>query len=380
MKRVALAGASYAFCLPDGGWGASSLDSHVGSSEGRVELPGENVLALVGTRHRGRLLMAGQGHDSGGCWLWDGAWKTLGPTFGVSPCAFGDGLLCWAVSGTAYRRLNLDTGEVTEHALAIGSQGLRYVDASNTPIPGDQTYRDGELFEWTRRGNVVCGQGHDGGAVINGRVLDPGDRRFIRFERAGDDLAVAMVDLPGRSAILIWLHTSEIAGLPLSAALPNPGPILPIPGIPPTEPTMEIPDQTHVVAAVRATYPTPLGAQHGACLIEIARAIGQGAGLLRKDSGTHIVLPDGTRVSQDIICFPDGDIYDCLGDAEGEARPTWSRANGGPLPSRYYRVSAEPEPSPEPSPEPEPTPPSGDVLVQILAELRKLSRHLGVRG
>lgn len=159
--------------------------------------------------------------------------------------------------------------------------------------------------------------------------------------------------------------------VPLSATPSQP------PTQPPTpEPPMpDIPNQTDVVTRVRAKYPTPLGAQHAQCLLEIAREIGQQAGLLRKDSGTNIVLPDGTRVAQDIICFPDGRIYDCLGDAEGEASPGWSEANGSPVdPARYYRVSTTPEPGPTPDP-----PPNGDTLSEVLYELRRLSYHLGVR-
>jgi hypothetical protein len=104
-----------------------------------------------------------------------------------------------------------------------------------------------------------------------------------------------------------------------------------------------------IVERVRVKYPTPLGASHGACLIEIAQTLGGGAGLLRKPSGFNIALPDGTKVASDIICYPNGRIFDCLGDGDGQAIPSWHEAEGSPVdPSRYYAVSGGPVPVPDP--------------------------------
>lgn len=171
------------------------------------------------------------------------------------------------------------------------------------------------------------------------------------------------------------------------APTPQPDPQQPEPE-PEPEPMPEIPNQSATVARVREKYPTPLGASHAACLLEIAREIGQGAGLLRKDTGTNILLPDGTRVAQDIIVFTNGDGYDCLGSGETLATPQWGGpVEGSPFPaSRYYKVSAaspapEPQPEPEPGPGPDPgqpePPPSGDTQALILAELRKMNAVLG---
>jgi len=102
-------------------------------------------------------------------------------------------------------------------------------------------------------------------------------------------------------------------------------------------------EPVEIVARVREKYPTPLGAEHGKCLLEIASALGNGAGLYKKDYGTFVVLPDGTKVSQDIICYPDGRGYDCLIGGEAEAKPGW----GGPYEldkTRYYAVGAPPPP------------------------------------
>lgn len=102
---------------------------------------------------------------------------------------------------------------------------------------------------------------------------------------------------------------------------------------------MSISNQIGIVRAVRSNYGTPLGDRHAAFLMTLALSIGQAAGLLRKTGGTTITLPDGTTVAQDIICFPDGEAYDVLGDGEGAAVPQWGLAGGSPLdPARYYKV------------------------------------------
>lgn len=125
-------------------------------------------------------------------------------------------------------------------------------------------------------------------------------------------------------------------------------------------------DQSATVARIRAQFPTPLGARHAEFLRLLAAVIqgqpgGAGAGLLRKSGGTTVTLPDGVTVAQDIICFPDGRIFDCLGDGEGAATPSWSEAEGSPVDrSRYYAVAGDtlpqPQPNPQPNPQPQPVP------------------------
>jgi hypothetical protein len=103
-------------------------------------------------------------------------------------------------------------------------------------------------------------------------------------------------------------------------------------------------NQIGTVARIRSKYPTPLGAQHAAFLIEAARATG--AKLLRKDAGSNIQLPSGDRVSSDFLIF-DGFGIDILQDSEGAANPTWQEK--GPTPGDYVDVgNAAPAPAPGP--------------------------------
>lgn len=75
------------------------------------------------------------------------------------------------------------------------------------------------------------------------------------------------------------------------------------------------------VSDIRVKYPTPLGATHGQFLIEVACATGKG--LLKKDWGTFVRLPNGVGVAQDIMAEPNGIHYDILGDGENSAIPNW---------------------------------------------------------
>lgn len=170
----------------------------------------------------------------------------------------------------------------------------------------------------------------------DGFTLETGDNANLNSHLVcvGRTLHVVYQDAHG--TLGRWTQSLDAPRSPF--VVPTPGTPVPIPGTPSMTPL-------DLVTQVRAKYPTPLGAQHAACLLEIATTLGNDAGLLRKDSGTVVTLPDGTRVAQDIIAYPDGRIYDVLGDAEGAATPQWSD-KGTVEPSRYYRVNGSPQPNP----------------------------------
>src|SRR5689334_19409574 len=109
-----------------------------------------------------------------------------------------------------------------------------------------------------------------------------------------------------------------------------------------------------IVQTVRAKYPTPLGAQHALFLLEVAGALG--LGLLKKSGGSFIVLPDGTKVSQDCVMERSGVHFDILSDGEGVAEPRFDKLlnpDGTPFltdPNNYYAVASVPVTPPPPEP------------------------------
>jgi hypothetical protein len=104
-----------------------------------------------------------------------------------------------------------------------------------------------------------------------------------------------------------------------------------------------------VVASIRSKYSTPLGAQHGAFLVEVATALKKG--LVDKPNGSHIQLSSGQFVSQDVVMDRSGAAWDILSDAEGAASPTFNPID--PIdPSRYVDVGSSTATPPSPMPAP----------------------------
>lgn len=127
-------------------------------------------------------------------------------------------------------------------------------------------------------------------------------------------------------------------------------------------------NQLSTIQRVRAKYPTPLGAQHPTFLIEAAQATG--AKLLRKDAGTHVTLPNGINVSQDILMFLDQGV-DILSDGEGTAIPTWQEK--GTIAGEYIDVSGLSVPgTPPPTTPPPSQPPAHDYGPELAALQREI--------
>lgn len=138
-----------------------------------------------------------------------------------------------------------------------------------------------------------------------------------------------------------------------------------------------------IVQEVRAKYPTPLGAQHGLFLLEVAGRLGKG--LLKKNGGSFITLPDGTRVSQDCVMQPNGKHWDILFDGENAAQPRYdllTNPDGTPFltdPANYYAVADVPAPAPVPDPvpvPPAPVPPPAAGIFEVLGAIADLHTEI----
>jgi hypothetical protein len=91
------------------------------------------------------------------------------------------------------------------------------------------------------------------------------------------------------------------------------------------------------------------------------------AGLLVKRQGNNC-----EGFATDIICYPDGHIYDILIDGGGSNGPAW-QDKGFVDPALYQPVTAPP--SPEPVPEPQP-PASQDEVLTRLTEIRDILQKM----
>lgn len=323
--------------------------------------------------------------------LSNGRREVLEPCENNEPIVFGVGHVAWqgsADDGWPITAIHLASGLV-EPVVGFGQgTGLAYVTYGTVPLVirnDDNRMSVPGLVNPVRAGSLTVGEDPDPANTNNlGVKWKFGDSIFRSLWADQPSLTPRAAAAGAFYAVTTWgqgadvrLFVGTLSDLITASSQPSPVPVPP--PTPEPQPMPDIPDQSATVARVRAQYPTPLGRTHADCLIAIATAIGRGAGLLRKDSGTNIQLPDGTRVSQDIICFPDGHHFDCLGDAEGAARPDW-QDKGIVEPERYYAVTSAPGPDPDPEPEPEPEPiPGGVTLAMLLAEIKRLQNHLGVR-
>lgn len=126
----------------------------------------------------------------------------------------------------------------------VGSQGYRYVeDHTGRLVTGAETFHHPtlDLFEWTARGEIIIGQGHESGAILvrgaTRRVIEAGDCRLIRYTRSGDRHAVAIVKQLEDKVVLLWFTDDEIVQFPHEdAPVPPPPPPPPPPGPPPAPP------------------------------------------------------------------------------------------------------------------------------------------------
>ena len=208
MTRRTIPGGSYVEAWPTGDYACLIARSHVETSAGNIAIPPGSGLGPIYTRlYVGAgLRLAGQDQVSGNAWLWDGLrWVDRGDSYGVSPCAFGplDGFLYVAKAGWGG-----------------GSQGIRYVRTDGAIISGDDTYADPveKIYQFTTQGDITIGQDHEDGVIVvytgMRKRLASGNCQFVRFNRAGDRLAVAWWTPKENAAQLAWFHVSEIASLP----------------------------------------------------------------------------------------------------------------------------------------------------------------------
>ena len=353
-ERRDLPGACFADALPNREYAAVICLSHIESSVGRIPLPnGQNALYLRVARN-GRF--AGVGHHDDRAWLFEGGrWQAFGPAHGVNAVIFD-------ISD----QLRVATS-------AVGSQGYRFVDDAGRIWTGDETYADvrNHLWEWTRHGNVQCGQGGDEEGLqclVAGRrvLVEPGTVRFVRFRRQGPQLALAWTAPLKNTATVLWLSDAELAALP-TYTIPS-GPPPPPPPPPPAEP--ELPAAVCAMLREEAAKIAPVTSaeQRGTLLNRVAWRFRQdGFGLSRKSSGNRCPSMVGEIACDILHRRTDNKLFDVLTDADpgSTSSVACGRSIGGPpSTSRPWVAPADPGDTPPPPP---PPPPPDDLEARVKA-------------
>jgi len=207
----ALPSGEYACWLADG----SAVQTHVGL----VPTVKGIVPRFVRVTKVGGFQFAGQadhyGPDEGPCVTWH---ETTGWAFlATVPC--GTSPVIYDRNGNLH---------ISNCGPGIGSQGFRYVDyVTGRIVPGDETIASPVgLSEWIDLGDgILVGLGN----VVNGctiwdghdlRMLEPGDNQFIRAQRDGDQVSLAMARYHGEPSVIIWTTMAELRGLPIVTVPP----------------------------------------------------------------------------------------------------------------------------------------------------------------
>jgi len=239
---------------------------HINLNSNKINLPdGEGVLNIRLLSFNNIIYLAGQGHDTGRNLLYNSVtnkWiTTSGVSFSVAPNAFFTNSLYIMPGPNSYQVYDLaSSGAGALVPRTIGSQGIRYIDFSQSPdgiVTGDSTYGPGayEVAEWTLLTDVVVGQSYVDGCTIvdlqkNKRYqLEPGNCRFLHPHRFSNQFAIPISKTD--RCVFYWLTLDDfsklspepVASIPNPSPSPNPIP-LPIPSQPkePSVPTVT-PDQ-----------------------------------------------------------------------------------------------------------------------------------------
>lgn len=226
------------------------------------EVDAKYPLLFVDATNVGGFRFAGQDNAGRGNVEFTDQARVVGQSFGVFPLIYKrDGMLVQVPVGESH-------------------QGWRYEAQDGTLVSGDASYHDPvhSISEYTVTGNGDVLVGQDTGSenavvVVDGirRLLEPGNSRFIRVDRVGDDFAIAITKLTEGVCKLLWASKTELAALPAFPVVvptsspspapeppkpapspptphptpvpkPQPGPQFPVPVFPPKEPNMLVLD------------------------------------------------------------------------------------------------------------------------------------------
>ena len=219
-------GAQYADALPTGQF-AVQIAQGFQTDAGTVPFPSAGGVL----HHRVGLLdgvfcIAGQGHQDGQCWLWNGEhWKAVCPSYGTSVACFGPlGLYVSTPNATDNIKVfNRQGHQIAALTKQVGVRGIAAITGAGTS-PGDvravdQWYGVGGLAEYTDCNGYLVGQSALDGLVIKWdadapSLLEPGDVQFCRARFESGQFVAAAWKPKERRAVIRWFAVADLNGLP----------------------------------------------------------------------------------------------------------------------------------------------------------------------
>lgn len=229
MQRFNYPGGWYCERLPGGKFIQGYPNKTVLTSEGLRTYIDDILMIRIGLVDN-QIRFAGPGHNSFDIIEWDGTqFQPRGVNCGESPAAY------WFDDRP-------DPLEIVRACTypPYGSAGIRWIDTvihpgadSILPVGNDG------IFQWTERDGIKVGQGAIGGVAITYQgiryILEEGNTVFVRFNKVGNNLAVAFWRQDINSGVHYEFTVDEISSL---TKQPYPPPIPPMP--PPAAPKVTI--------------------------------------------------------------------------------------------------------------------------------------------
>jgi hypothetical protein len=358
VTRTPIVGGWYGDALASGEYAVLIPDSHIETHVGQIPLDAGDSCLFLRVSNVGGFKFAGQSQHGRGTLEWNGGWRVVAAdSYGVNPVIYD-------------RQGNLHRGHPD-----YGSQGFRYIRDDGSIATGDQTYVDpvNHLWEFTVAGDVVIGQGETSAiAVADGKryVIEPGDTRFIRVDRQGDQFAVTIVKMSERQTVIHRFTRTELSQYPQEAVTPPPPKPEPKPE-PEPMPTLQAPNQIDTVRQAMRDHPeidTTREETRGRILDYVCAALGPSIW------GRKSRNPDGTDLNSDALTFlrADGlfEIYDVISGSNGGA--TWDGFGPFRPGENGYWVKAQPvDVTPAPTPDPKPVP--SDDLAKLRTQVEAMN-------
>jgi hypothetical protein len=378
----------YGAAMPNGDYACLIPGSHIETSRGRVELPGEDVGFLDVDNFEGEFIIVGAGQKTDRALLYQGGkWRAIAhPAYGMDAAMFNPALgEAWVTTnGTTATCTTLSQPpKVRTVAADTGSQGFAFARPNGTMALGWQYYIDlaRGLCVYTDFIDVAIGQGVNDGAVV--RFADDGIlRQFAlgvlrnpRIKRAGENYAAVFVDYNRHETTFTWCVRAELRAMkPVGAVPPPPPPPPEPPPVPVTTPNMrafieQVAERYRALLTQNTTVTCGLFTEVAA--FELHRADSDW-GLLSKQPGENQFM--GHAVDA-IIYRKTQQVIDILSNAgareEGEnkdAGVTWIEQ-----PKRHGNDWMQPF---DPDRDPDAPPDAPPVPVSALIDTRKLEAAL----